>query len=200
MSQQYTNDSLVGVGAIKGSPCTIKDIRKENNVNIITFEWFTTEGESRTNEMHVQDGVSIKSFIVNDKNEIVLTLNDGTVINGGAIDTGSIPVIDKTTENAVSIGVLSISTTTKNRLSSVSREPGQLIFVTDTRELFFDFSSTDRIPYQQLIILDTDEQRLNIIPMAGLYYIKSTQMLWSRQDGQWINLFENFINADIVET
>ena len=36
MSQKYTNDSLAGVGAIKGSPCTIKEIVKENGINTIT--------------------------------------------------------------------------------------------------------------------------------------------------------------------
>lgn len=56
MSQKYTNDSLVGVGAIKGSPCTIKEIVKENGINTITYEWTAEDGTKRTAVMTVEDG------------------------------------------------------------------------------------------------------------------------------------------------
>lgn len=56
MSQKYTNDSLAGVGAIKGSPCTIKEIVKENGINTITYEWTAEDGTKRTAVMTVEDG------------------------------------------------------------------------------------------------------------------------------------------------
>lgn len=95
MSKKYTNDIVVGLGderIIKGASCTIKNITKENNANIVTFEWTAENGQKETKTMTIEDGTSISSLNVNNENELVITLNDGTVLNSGAILTGAVPI------------------------------------------------------------------------------------------------------------
>lgn len=38
-AKKYVNDSLVGVGAIKGSPCEIQSITPITGGNRITYAW-----------------------------------------------------------------------------------------------------------------------------------------------------------------
>ena len=47
LSKKYTEDSLIGIGALKGAPCKIKSIIKENGENIITFEWLDNDFNRR---------------------------------------------------------------------------------------------------------------------------------------------------------
>lgn len=55
----YVNESLIGVGALKGSNCTIKSIVHQDGVNTITFEWTANDGTKRENVMQVYDGTPI---------------------------------------------------------------------------------------------------------------------------------------------
>ena len=36
-SNKYTDDSLMGLGALKGSPCAIREVTRENNSDIINL-------------------------------------------------------------------------------------------------------------------------------------------------------------------
>ena len=62
LSKKYTEDSLIGIGALKGAPCKIKSIIKENGQNIITFEWKNDEGETRESKLYVDDGTPIYTW------------------------------------------------------------------------------------------------------------------------------------------
>lgn len=62
LSKKYTEDSLIGIGALKGAPCTIKSVIKENGQNIITFEWTDTEGGKHETKMYVEDGTPIYTW------------------------------------------------------------------------------------------------------------------------------------------
>ena len=57
--------------------------------------------------------------------------------------------------------VLEIVSTTSEWLPQLAYKYGQLIFVKDTRQLYFD-NLEGRILYQQMIILETDEQRKSL--------------------------------------
>ena len=61
MSKKYTEESLVGVGALKGSPCTIKEIVEKDGVNNVIFEWTATDGTIRTASMVVENGIDGKN-------------------------------------------------------------------------------------------------------------------------------------------
>ena len=101
LAKKYTDDSLAGLGALKGAPCTIRDIVKENGMNKITFEWVATDNTIQTSEMFVEDGTTITNIEINDSNELIVTLSDNTSLNGGKIQTiqGNPGFSPKITEN-----------------------------------------------------------------------------------------------------
>lgn len=115
MAKKYTNESLIGVGALKGAPCTIKNIEKEDGVSKVTFEWTAADDTKRTSEMSVADGATISKVEVNEKNELIVTLSDNTSLNGGSIKTikgnpGFSPKITESKENNENVYKLDIET------------------------------------------------------------------------------------------
>lgn len=90
-AKQYTNLSLAGIGAIQGSPCTIKEIKQVGNDNIVIFEWTTKAGNTKTSTMSVangingKDGVYLESMYVTPENKVIATLSNGKTINAGTI-------------------------------------------------------------------------------------------------------------------
>ena len=58
MLKSYVKKSLVGMGALKGAPCTIKSITydSENKLNTVVFEWEDDNGDKHTSTMLVYDG------------------------------------------------------------------------------------------------------------------------------------------------
>ena len=61
-SKTYTDESLIGLGSLKGAPCTIKSITEVDGGQKVTFEWTGTSGTKQTSEMIVKNGVSIPSL------------------------------------------------------------------------------------------------------------------------------------------
>lgn len=58
ISKKYTEDSLIGVGALKGAPCTILSIVDDpsEGTHTVTFEWTDDTGGKHTETMVVKDG------------------------------------------------------------------------------------------------------------------------------------------------
>ena len=115
LAKKYTKDSLIGVGALKGSSCTVKDIQKENGINKVTFEWTATDNSIKTSEMLVADGATITKVEVNENNELIITLSDNTSYTGGIIKTiqgndGFSPKITENKNNTNNIYKLDIET------------------------------------------------------------------------------------------
>ena len=80
---------------------------------------------------------------------------------------------------------LKVVSTTSERLGQLSVDSGQLIFVKDTRQLYFDHKQEGRILYSQIIILENDSQRENMkTPVHSFYFVKETGIIW-RYDGTW---------------
>lgn len=52
----YIAKTLVGMGALKGANCRIKNIVKTDNLNTVTFIWTDTDGTSKESTMLVYDG------------------------------------------------------------------------------------------------------------------------------------------------
>ena len=61
-SKTYTDESLLGLGSLKGAPCTIKSITEVDGGQKVTFEWTGTSGTKQTSEMIVKNGVTIPSL------------------------------------------------------------------------------------------------------------------------------------------
>ena len=59
LSRKYTDNALVGLGALKGANCTIKNIIHKDGINTVTFEWEGTDGTKKTRDMIVYDGTPI---------------------------------------------------------------------------------------------------------------------------------------------
>lgn len=115
LSKKYTNDSLVGLGALKGAPCTIVDIKKENGVNTVTFEWTGADNSKKTSDMLVKDGATITKVDISEDNELIITLSDNTSYTGGVIKTikgesGFSPVITENENNTDTVYKLDIET------------------------------------------------------------------------------------------
>ena len=73
-SKTYTDESLLGLGSLKGAPCTIKSITEVEGGQKVTFEWTGTSGTKQTSEMTVKNGVSIPSL---DENGVLYFLMKG---------------------------------------------------------------------------------------------------------------------------
>lgn len=92
-ARKYINDTAIGLGAVKGSNCTITNIiETDNNSNEVIFKWTGTDGTEQTRKMTVKngedgaDGVSIVSVNLDDDNRLTCTLSDGTVEDCGAVN------------------------------------------------------------------------------------------------------------------
>lgn len=59
LSKKYTNETAIQFGGLKGAPCKIKSIVKENGQNVITFEWQNDAGDTRESILYVDDGTPI---------------------------------------------------------------------------------------------------------------------------------------------
>ena len=119
LAKKFTKQSLIGLGALKGAPCIIKEIIKNDTSNIVTFEWTGTDDSKQTSTMMVENGISIKKVEVNeDTNELIVTLSDNSIINGGKIkalkgdkgDPGFSPIITENAGNNTNVYKLDITT------------------------------------------------------------------------------------------
>lgn len=58
MLKTYIQQTLVGMGALKGAPCTVKSVEDSGSDHIITLEWTDNTGVKRTTEFTVSDGAA----------------------------------------------------------------------------------------------------------------------------------------------
>lgn len=92
--EKYVRDSLVGVGALKGAPCTIKSITDITGGKRVTYEWKDNNDVSHTAYMDVMNGAKgdngtgIKSVEVNSNNHLIVTYDDDTTEDAGEIEGG----------------------------------------------------------------------------------------------------------------
>lgn len=86
-------NTAIGLGAVKGAPCTIASIVKSGNVNTVTFQWTATTGKVQTSTMKVldgkdgKDGKSISSMAIT-AGELIVNYDDGTSQNLGKLPGG----------------------------------------------------------------------------------------------------------------
>lgn len=63
IAKTYVNETVIGMGALKGAPCQIKSI-VENPAGVwtITFEWEDTTGATHTDALVLHDGAAASSY------------------------------------------------------------------------------------------------------------------------------------------
>ena len=101
LSKKYTNDSLDGIGAVKGAPCRISKIEPIEGGNKITFAWTSNSGVESTSTLIVKDGEQGNGIVKVEKIKTVdlvdtyrMTFDDGStfeyeVTNGSSGSGGS---------------------------------------------------------------------------------------------------------------
>ena len=86
LAKSYIDKALLGVGALKGAPCTIKSQTETDDSYIITFEWTDTSGASQTSELTIkkpEDGfsptITEDAGNTDDVYKLVVTNKDGSI-------------------------------------------------------------------------------------------------------------------------
>lgn len=59
LSKRYTNETAAQFGGLKGAPCKVKSVVKENGQNIITLQQENDAGDTRETKFYVNDGTPI---------------------------------------------------------------------------------------------------------------------------------------------
>lgn len=79
--------------------------------------------------------------------------------------------------------------TTKEKLYTIPKKAGQIIFVIDDRAIYLDISASERTTYQAIIsVVNEDTRQAISTPIEGFYYVRQTNALWSYYDGVWQEL------------
>lgn len=89
LSRKYTEDTAIGLGAVRGKPCNIQSITPTDDGNRVTFRWTGDDGTVQTSAMLVKNGIdgeSIVSIEIDTNNRLKCTLTDGTVIVTNPLD------------------------------------------------------------------------------------------------------------------
>lgn len=84
MLKSYIKKTLVGMGALKGAPCTVKEITTASGDHTVTLEWEDTEGVKHNDDFTVSDGFS-PTIVVKTSSDstYILTITD----KNGSYDT-----------------------------------------------------------------------------------------------------------------
>ena len=93
---------------------------------------------------------------------------------------------------------MSIVTTVNSNLPNLSVTNGQIIFVRDSRKLYFDYDDK-RVAYGPIIDLATEAERSSILaPITGsFYYVVETNALWTYR-GSW-TLVNSIDTTNVIE-
>lgn len=125
--RKYINDSLDGVGALRGKNCVIDSITNitdsESNVigKRVTFQWTSDSGVVSTSTMDVMYGVKgdtglgIKDVSINNLNHLIITYDDDTTDDAGELtnlNTSMEHITDIDIDNPVDGQILKYNGTT----------------------------------------------------------------------------------------
>ena len=62
VSKKYTNETAAQFGGLKGAPCKVKSVIKENGQNIVTLQWENNDGDVRETKVYINDGTPIYTW------------------------------------------------------------------------------------------------------------------------------------------
>ena len=126
LSKKYTEESLIGIGAVKGAPCKVKSVVKTDGRSVVTLEWKDDLGATHTSEVYVNDGISIwlsgrqyakNDVVINDSQlYICKTPNSDTTFDGKKWDvviggSGGDATLSKELTVVKAVGGISVGTT-----------------------------------------------------------------------------------------
>jgi hypothetical protein len=89
--------------------------------------------------------------------------------------------------------IVKMYATVNSRLSALEVKDGQLIFTTDTKQLFLDYNGL-RLAYNCVQVFPTDEDRKAVLaPVEGFYFVENTAILWRYKEG-WTQISPDNLN------
>lgn len=62
LAKKYTDETAIQFGGLKGAPCQVKSVIKQDGQTIVTLSWKNDEGEERTSQFIVNDGTPIYTW------------------------------------------------------------------------------------------------------------------------------------------
>ena len=166
-SYKYTDETVAGMGAIKGAPATIQSITPIEGGNRVTFAWEDNEGTTHTEPMDVADGAIGPKGDKGDSGSTVTytqTLQSGTKIGEITIDgtttnilapsggSGGSSALSELTDvdlSTLSDGDVLIYDNTNSKWVNESPEEGALV----TAVLSKDTMPTAGVEYEDIVVL-----------------------------------------------
>lgn len=92
LARSYTAQSLVGLGYLKGAPCTVAGTSFDADGNsVVKLQWKNDAGTIKTTDVTIkkgEDGTSMQSIEIDEDNHLIVTLTDGTKLDAGSIGSG----------------------------------------------------------------------------------------------------------------
>lgn len=85
LARKFTKDTVNGLGAIKGAPCTIKSITEDDSSTIVTFGWTGTDGSEQTTELKIPRSNGIQNIEINEEGSLLFTMTNGDTIDVGKL-------------------------------------------------------------------------------------------------------------------
>lgn len=88
LSKKYTNNTVIGMGAIKGAACQVQSINKVGKTTTVTLKWEDNVGGVHTQAFDIEDGldgVSVSNATIKSNGHLELTLSDGNTIDCGKV-------------------------------------------------------------------------------------------------------------------
>jgi len=92
LAKKYTEETVIGLGAIKGKNCNISKIEKADGVTEVTFMWTADDGTVKTQKALINDGkegVGLKGVEIDANNHLILTFTDDTTHDAGEMPNSS---------------------------------------------------------------------------------------------------------------
>lgn len=115
-AKRYTNETVIGMGALKGAPCTVKSVTPVTGGNEVILSWTATDGSVTENSFVVKDGVSVVEVSIDTTtNSLIVELSDGSTKNAGVLpkgekgDKGFSPTITENPDNTNEIYKLDVT-------------------------------------------------------------------------------------------
>jgi len=62
LSKKYVDDTLVGMGALKGAPCKVKSVETVNDQVVVTLNWTDDNGVDHDTKVYIQQGTPIYNW------------------------------------------------------------------------------------------------------------------------------------------
>ena len=92
LNRQYTDESVEGLGTIKGADCRVESVVPITGGNRITLSWMGTSGTVQTKSFDVLDGYSIVGVSINEYDHLICTLSDGSTVDAGKLPEEKIQI------------------------------------------------------------------------------------------------------------